>query len=302
VTPPPIRYPLPTLVALIALVLILRYAAVVTRPLQRALVARWTRVIEGPPVPSSTEPKVLAGPITRRVLLLKDGVVASVLPNGAPIETIGKRMFADIYDVWPLAGPRAFYRIGNRRPFGWVPAAAALPWDTRLTVSDPETSLSLASTAEESGSTSVKLQKPSPVLAWTTTHIQVAVWDRERPWEAVERIGWVRASDVPESAWGTFLSRDELLAFLRRLLNRESDESLDSLRLRAVLGRTTENVAFSKQAVDAARSALPAVVCARQPTSREASTEQLSRINEQWSAEAAWSSLEFRAIPLSALP
>src|SRR4051794_26212111 len=84
-----------------------------TRPLRADLAARWSRIVEGPPPPASTEPKVVAGPIVRRVLLLRDGVPATDRPGGRVVETIRHRQFADLYDVWPLQGRPTHYRIGN---------------------------------------------------------------------------------------------------------------------------------------------------------------------------------------------
>ena len=46
---------------------------------------------------------------------LSYGPLASAI---APAESIGHRMFVDIYDVWPQSGEPAHYRVGNRRPFG----------------------------------------------------------------------------------------------------------------------------------------------------------------------------------------
>src|SRR5690606_33872079 len=121
-TPPPTRYPLPTL-ALIALLGVLAWSgrawiAAIGAPVRAGI----DRVASGPPVPSSSAPQRLAGPIVRKVLLLREGVAATDLPDGSPVETINRRIFADVYDVWPLRGEPTHYRIGNRRPIGWVRA------------------------------------------------------------------------------------------------------------------------------------------------------------------------------------
>src|SRR2546423_963051 len=101
---PPIRYPLPTLLLLLLVGLAAWGGEKATRPLRAALAGRFTRAVEGPPIPSSTRPQVVAGPIVRRALLLHDDVAVSGRPGGPPTETIRLRMFVDVYDVWPLQG------------------------------------------------------------------------------------------------------------------------------------------------------------------------------------------------------
>src|SRR5262245_31594776 len=115
---PPIRYPLPTLIALVVLALALWRGEAWTRPLRAALAARLARAVEGPPVPHSDRPQVVAGPIFRKGLLLHDDVAVASRPGGPPVEldTIRHRMFVDIYDAWPLTGAATDYRVGNRRP------------------------------------------------------------------------------------------------------------------------------------------------------------------------------------------
>jgi hypothetical protein len=283
VTPPEIRYPLPTLVALIVLVLLARYAASATRPLRTALEAHWTRIVEGPPVPSSPEPQVVAGPFVRRVLLLRDGVGASARPGGSVVETIGRRMFADVYDVWPLTGAPQFYRIGNRHAFGWVPAADVLPWNTRLVLK-----------GERRG------EPARPVLGMKDGQIEIAIWDPDHPWEKVAYVESTDASTLPDDAWGVLLSREELIGLLRQLMSK--NEVPASLRLRAVLGRLGSAPAFTASDIQAARRALPAQAFRDGELPPETAIERLSRINESWNAEAAWSSLSFQRVPLDGLP
>src|SRR5690242_6690914 len=113
---PPIRYPLPTLVALMLLGLLVWRGEAWTRSLRAAFAARLSRAVEGPPLPHSDRPQIVAGPIVRRALLLHDDVPVSDRPGGPASQTIRHRMIVDIYDVWPLTGQATHYRVGTRRP------------------------------------------------------------------------------------------------------------------------------------------------------------------------------------------
>lgn len=286
---PPIRYPLPTLVALILIALLVWRGEVWTRPLRSSLSARWNRAMEGPPVPSSDHPQVIAGPITRKALLLHDGVEASLTPGGPTAETIRLRMFVDVYDVWPLEGNAEYERVGNRRPMGWVKARDLLPWETRLVVR--------VETQAGSGMVS------APVLAWNRDHVQVAEWPAGRPWgESVPAARSVTWAELPPDRWGVWLSREEVLALLRELSVPTSVRSPDLLRLRAVLGRMLDDRAISEGDLAEARRFLPSLVFppAREPV--EAVSDRLARINEEWESEASWGGLSFQSVPLVALP
>jgi hypothetical protein len=303
VRPPPIRYPLPTAIVLIALVLLARWGAGLSRPLREAVAARIRRAVEGPPVPSSSGPQRVAGPMVRRALLLRDETPASALPGGPPVETIGYRLFADVYDVWPLRGEPTHYRIGGRRPIGWVGAADVLPWDTRLVIRAPGGKLAPAdSPGSPAGATVEVGTVPLPVLAWTEGAIRVAVWERDRPWSEVARRGWVPTADVPAEAWGVWLSREELLDLLRRTLAPHTASEAQAVRLRALLGRLADNAPITAADLAAARDALPAAAFAADATDPTPRSETLARSNEQWTPDASWSGVSFRAIPLSALP
>lgn len=302
-SPPPIRYPLPTLVLLIALVVLARWGADLSRPLRAALTARLERAMAGPPVPSSSEPQRVAGPIVRRALLLHDDTPASALPGGPPVGTIRHRMIADVYDVWPLKGELTHYRIGSRRPIGWVAAADVLPWDTRLVIRAPEGKLALADAPDGPAGAAVEVGAvPLPVVAWTEGAIRVAVWAPDRPWAEVARLGWVPLADVPAEAWGVWLSRDELLALLRQVLSPAAAAGAEVTRLRAILGRLGENSPLTAADLKAAETALPAVAFAGAGRATPQKSEALARLNEQWTPDASWSGLSFRAIPFSAFP
>lgn len=285
---PEIRYPLPTLIAIVFIGVIVWRGEAMTRPLRSAIADRWRKSMEGPPVPSSDHPQVVAGPITRRGLLLPDGVAASRLPGGPPAETIRLRMFVNIYDVWPLDGKSDYFRVGNRQPIGWVKAADVLPWNTRLVVERKEPGVSSSS---------------SPVLSWDESSVHIAEWPSDAPWRDVrpaERD--VALSDLPPDRWGVWLSRDELLELLARVGRLSKGQSTEPLRVRAVLGWLVDDRSISGADLGAAKAYLPRVVFADSAAAEGSPSERLARINENWETEASWGGLHFRAIPLQALP
>jgi hypothetical protein len=283
---PPIRYPLPMLVALVLLGLLLWRGEAWTRSLRAALTARLSRAVEGPPLPHSDRPQIVAGPITRRALLLHDDVPVADRPGGPLLETIRRRMFVDVYDVWPLSGDPTHYRVGNRRPLGWVNAADLLPWNTRLVIRRNGASPSL------------------PVLGQSTDAVEVAVWDDDQPWSALGRREWIRASNLTPPSWGVWLSRDELLALLRRTLALAGGraETREKLHFRAVLGRIHDDRPLSDEDLQAARAVLPHPAMVIASGSPNEASEHLARINEEWAPEVSWGGLSFRFIPLEALP
>jgi hypothetical protein len=299
--PPPIRYPLPTLVLLIVLALLLWRGEAWTRTVRAKLAARVSRAVEGPPIPHSDRPQVVAGPITRKALLLHDDVPAADRPGGPPSETIRRRMFVEVYDVWPLSGEATHVRVGTRRPIGWVRAADLLPWDTRLVVRSPEGTLPLSDRPDGPTPTPTPVGLSSlPVLSWTTDALRVATWAPDHPWSEVDRRGWVRQSALPPGSWGIWLSREELLALIRRTL--AASESPPRLRLRAVLGRLLDDRALTESDLRAARAALPPPALAIAAGSPGEASDRLARANEDWSAETSWGGLSFRFLPLEMLP
>jgi hypothetical protein len=299
--PPPIRYPLPTLVALLILALAFWRGEAMTRPLRSALAARLARAVEGPPLPHSDRPQVVAGPITRKALLLHDDVPAAERPGGAETETLRHRMFVEIYDAWPLTGEPTHYRVGNRRPIGWVRAAELLPWDTRLVVRSPDGPLPMAGRPDQAAPTSTPLGRSSlPVLAWTPDAVQVAAWNPDHPWSEIDRRAWVRQEALPPRCWGVWLSREELLALLRRSI--AGSESPPRLRLRALLGRLLDDRPLTDADLQAARAALPSSSMTIGAGSPAEASDRLARANEDWSAEASWGGLSFQFIPLEMLP
>src|SRR5262249_41639338 len=131
---------------------------------------------EGPPVPSSNEPQVVAGPIVRKALLLHDDVAVAAKPGGPASDAIRWRMFVDVYDVWPLKGEPEWFRVGNRRPVGWVKRSDLLPWNTRLVV---RASIPAAGAAPGN---STAVRHALPVVGSTAGSIDVATWDADPPW------------------------------------------------------------------------------------------------------------------------
>jgi len=296
VTPPPIRYPLPTLVAAAIFGVVAWKGEALSRPWRASLATRWERAVEGPAFPHSDAPMTIAGPLVRRVLLMQDDVPSAETPGGAAAEMIRHRMIADVYDVWPLSGTPTHYRIGNRRPLGWVAAGAVLTWDTRLVAMAARRRLAMA--AAPGGSVEVG-EISTPIVEWRPGAVRVATWERGRPWSEVSKIEWVKDSDLPASAWGAFLSRDELLTLLRRSL---SGEDPKVLRLRAILGRLGDERPLSATDYEAARGALPSAAFSGTGESAGKASEALARINEEWTPDASWAGLAFRAVPVEALP
>ena len=294
---PPIRYPLPSLLAILILGLLAWKGAEWSRDWRSELAARAHRALEGPPVPSSSRPKVVAGPITRRALLLLDETPTSSRPNGPTSETVDRRMFVDVYDLWPEPGPVTHVRVGNRKPIGWVPAADVLLWDTRLVLRAPKGRLMMADKPGGPGSPVEVGVGSVPVLAWTDRAVEVAVWDPARPWSKVARRGWARTGDLPPGAWGVWISQFELPPLLRLAI----DGDPPVVRLRAVLGRLADARPLTRADVEAARPALPAVVFEGE-SKPERSAARLAEANARPSNEAGWSGLTFRFLPLVDLP
>src|SRR4051812_21098479 len=113
--PPPIRYPLPTLIGILLLALVAWRGAGWFRGVRDALASRWQRAVEGSTVPASGTPQVVAGPTPRRALLLRDNTPVSPRPDATPTDAIARRMFVEVYDAWPPGGPTTHLRVGNRR-------------------------------------------------------------------------------------------------------------------------------------------------------------------------------------------
>lgn len=280
--PPTIRYPLLWLAGILAAIGLFEVARPALSGLKNRLQSRVVRAIEGPPVPASAQPQVIAGALTRQGLLLESGVTPTDRPGGKPLETISQRLFVDIYDVWPPGRP-THVRIGTRQPLGWIPREALLPWDTRLVVL-------------RRGQKEVV---PMPVLGWDGDRVEVAVWAPGAPWGRVDHREWLEPDAVAER--GVMLSRVELAALIDRLLGDPKDESRNDLRVRLVLGRLLDPAVLRAEAVAAARKALPDWV-EPGPGSTGDALGRLTQLNEHWRADASWGGLEFRLVGLDDLP
>jgi|GEM_PF-2102365 len=290
---PPIRYPLPTLFVIVLLGLIIWRGEPSTRPLRTALAERWHRRTEGPPIPRSTRPQQLAGPVVRRGLLLRDDVPISDRPGGPSTEAVRLRMFVDIYDVWPLTGTPTHYRVGNRRPIGWASANDLLPWSTRLVVRAPGANPSRDSSGDS--------KRPAlPVLSWNADTIEVASWEESRPWQVVEARVRLPLASLPPEDWGVWISRPELLTLLRKT-GPDLSEPPEVVRLRALIGRLTDDRPLTAAELAKIRGFLPAAVLPSHMPVLQAS-EALARANENWTPEATWSGISFQFLPLSMLP
>ncbi len=295
---PPIRYPLPTLIALFLASLLAWGGMVATRDWRASMADRLRLAVEGPPVPKSSRPAIFAGPSPKRALLLLDQTPATDRPHGSTVETIDRRMFVDVYDTWPEPGPISDVRIGNRKPIGWVPVGDLLLWDTRLVIQAPQGRLPLATTPDGTAE-SVEVGSLSlPVLAWTEKAAEVAVWDPAQPWSKVARRGWVKLDDLPRTVWGIWISQVEL-PILLGLANQADSPRI--ARARAVLGRLADNRSWSPSDVEAVRKALPGVVFEAESDARTAAG-RLAEANSQPTSEARWSGLAFRFLGLDDLP
>ena len=298
---PPIRYPLPTLAFLLILTLAAWRGERWSRPLRAALSARWTRLTEGPPFPHSAEPRVIAGPIVRKALLLHDDVSLSDKPGGRPSGSIRFRTFVHIYDVWPLEGPPESYRIGSRQTIGWAAPRDLLPWDTRLVVR-MRGHRPAAGSEDDANDDAIGDTSSLPVLSWTSDTVEIALWEPGKAWRSLAKRERIRSADIIPDAWGVWLSREELLLLLRRANLTRRTEPAGMTRLRAILGRLVDDQPIRDDELDLAKRWLPAGIMERVPTESNFASDRLARINKTWRPEAEWSGISFRFVPLAALP
>jgi hypothetical protein len=298
--PPPIRYPLPTLIAVLLLALLAWRGAGWARNVRDALAARWQRAVAGPPVPVSNTPRSIAGPLVRRALLLRDDTPVAPRPDARPDDAIARRMFVDVYDSWPMEGIPTHLRVGNRRPIGWVAAGEVLPWDTRLVVLADR--LMLADRPDGPAESTEVGRAPIPVVAWQGDRIEVILWKPDAPWSAVARRGWTKLADLPTGALGVLLAREEIPALLSQSLAADTVPARDRLRLGAILGRVSDAPDWPESAIDQARSALPPTLFARPAGLAPAPADRLASANADPRTDASWSGHAFRFVTLDDLP
>ena len=290
---PPIRYPLPSLIALTLVGLLTWRGEAWTRSWRAEIAARVRRAVDGPPVPRSNRPRVIAGPIIRRGLLLHDSTPVADRPRGPATGQIDRRMFVDVYDEWPDARAPSHLRVGNRQPLGWVAAPDLLPWSTRLVVRPLSGRLLVDGAPVEVGSVAC------PVLHWRADAVEVATWAPDQPWAVVGRRGWVPLVDLPVAAWGVWVSQVELPNLLRLGIDTTGEPGV--VRLRAVLGRIAASDSLTPADLALARPALPALVFDA-TTAAAGAVDRLAEANAQPRTDARWSGLAFRFLPLTDLP
>jgi hypothetical protein len=298
-TPPPLRYPLPTIVGVLILISLVWWGEAWLRRAVSALASPLKRVVAGPNYPHSDRPRIIAGPIVEKVLRLRDDVPVHSRPDGLPIGTFRTRGFADVYDHWPLQGAPTHYRIGNDKLTGWVAAVDVLPWATRLVLDIPVGSLDLRDSPD--GRESSHEQTSSgvlPVVGWTKTAVQVALWAREAPWSRVGRIGWLRHESLPAKSWAVLLTDVEIVALRRAARRSDAPAAAARLRGQAALGTLLSDQPWTEADDTAARSALPPVLFAN----RSVDSGQPETLIAPSEAVASWGGFTFRAVPLSSLP
>ncbi|HEU5116915.1 MAG TPA: hypothetical protein VFT74_09600, partial [Isosphaeraceae bacterium] len=222
-------------------------------------------------------------------------------PDGAVVETIHQRMFVNIYDVWPVSGEPTHYRVGNRRPIGWVEARDLLPWSTRLVRKPAEGELRLADGPGEGPSRSLSVSgSPVPILEWSGESIREAVWSTSGPWTEVVATGWERTIAIEEDRLGVLLTRGELLELMRLLI--ASGETPTDLRLRAAFGILLARGSLSEKARTEMSKELPGWFLQVPVPGRDEALEALGRLNDLWTPDASWESLEFAFVPLRMVP
>ena len=301
--PPPIRYPLPTLLALFIFALAFWRGEAMTRPIRSALAARLARVVEGPPLPHSDRPQVVAGPITRKALLLHDDIPASDRPGGArgddppPWVRRGLRHLAPDGRADPLSGRLSpADRLGPRcgpAPLGHPPRR---PEPRRSPCPSPR-GLTMS-------------RRPQPMWAGRPSPCWVGPRMRSALRSGIRSIPGPRSTAAPGSG-----SRP-----CRHGAGVSGSVARNSWPCSA--GRSPQPHRNHRRVSDSAPAARPA---ARRPpphrrrprgracrapapalTTVAASpaevSDRLARANEDWSPETSWGGVSFEFIPLDMLP
>jgi hypothetical protein len=280
---PPIRYPLPTLIALIVLGLAAYFGADLLRALKSEVGKRVEQVVHDQ-VPTEPDPKLTQAPIPRRGLVLRDDVAATESPDGPVSLRIGLRRLVDVLSVWPLRGTPTHYRVQVGNATGWVKADELLIWDTRLVVRVPQEGLPAA------GGTVLGGGPPLPIVAidGKAGTVTLAEWDQQAPWKEVRRLVEIKLADLPGTAIEAFQVRREVLEAAGR-------KSGEGSRLRAALGRLVIG-AGDPIAPEAAAQLAP--VLDRVGPADPGGVLKLTRLNENWRPDASWNTQDFRGVPL----
>ncbi|WZO96811.1 hypothetical protein EP7_003816 [Isosphaeraceae bacterium EP7] len=284
--PPPIRYPLPTLVALLALAVVAWKGSHWVLLAMARLAPMST--IAGTAYPSSTKPIALVGPLPLRVLLLGTSIPVSETPGGPMLEPIRHTMFAKVFDTWPRKGTTTHLRVGNKSAIGWVDVSLTLNWPTRLVV---------------------RIEKvegvPSgvyPVLSWREGRVVLAIWMPRREWAEVDRYATLDLADLAPDAWQVWCSEDELQSALGATVAPHAAQKPGSIRLAALFGRLGESTEWDAPDFKAVRGFLPTQLAMFPVPHLADAAERLAEINRAWSPDATWSGVEYRAVPVADFP
>lgn len=281
-TPPPIRYPLPSLILLILLGILIWRGEAWTRPLRAEARRRIDRALNGPPVPASNIAKT-RGEIPRRGLLLRDGVPVFKTPRGESLAPIDKRGIVSIYDEWSSKGetaPPEFYRVGTRVPIGWIAASDLLPWDTRLVY-------------RPSG-----IAVPRPIVGWNADGIDVVRWADGASWKTPTTPERIKPGD---GAVGVLVEQVELPTLLSAVVTASDPKAVARLRLQAVLGEWSGDRSRADEQVAAGLKELPPIVASR--NAKGSATERIAALNANGARpDVEWGGRSFRFVPLEALP
>ncbi|MFO0956800.1 MAG: hypothetical protein U0800_04950 [Isosphaeraceae bacterium] len=286
-TVPPIRYPLPTFVALVSLILAAWWGAEGIKQIREEL-GRRVESIGSDQVPTQPNPMWTDSPIPRRGLLLHDDQSLLDKPDGSSAVTIGKRRIVEILNAWPLRGEPTHYLIRQDKLRGWVKADAVLLWDTRLVVRPPPQGLLVEGGMIPASYPSLPITAIDEALGTLT----LAEWDPENAWELVRGFRKVKLAEVPPESLEILASPLEMKVIL-------ADPDSKPLRARAALGRLY---------IDASTPVSPQAGKILEPIFQRAGTPvpsaraTLERIYENWRPDATWGSGEFRGIPLQLLP
>ena len=285
-TPPPIRYPLPSLVLLLILSVLIWRGGDAIQSIRVGLSERWARLHQQPPVtiPASTEPLILAGAIHERLLTLEDDTPYTFEPGGNVLGTIRHRSFVDFYNSWPLQGSATHIRVGNRRPLGWVNLERLLLWPTRIVLMSAGTKLSYVN---EKGERLAIGPDPVPVLVQNPKDVQVLTWGEAGAWHVGGRLASLLPNDIPDEAWGLWLTRSELLYLLGRDRSQTPPPGFQRpvAVLKALLGLPINDRPFSKDESEMALTLLGRTATLAATTDK---LDALARCNEEWKPDAIW--------------
>lgn len=292
---PPIRYPLPTLILVTITCVLIWSGGEWIEGTRADLAERWMRLTTSPPIPipASTEPKILAGSIRSRLLILEDDVDYSEVPDGLPVGKVRNRSFADLYDRWPVEGSITHMRIGNRRPLGWMPTDRLLAWETRLVLVDGRFT-------DQSGQEITLRGGPFPVVDQNATSIEIVEWGNGGPWHSGGKSVHISVSSIPDTTWCVWLTRAEVLGLIGRDRNQAASPGFARpvAVLRAMIGLPIKDELFTNDEAELVHTLLDAAQKIP-PTSK---LDALTRINENWKPDATWGGVEYKAVRLVDIP